>query len=66
MISFKLFPASTPFAVILVPTNNLTPMVMDTEKLKQEKEKFEALFQFASMGILVADAEARIILVNNF
>ncbi len=39
---------------------------MDTEKLKQEKEKFEALFQFASMGILVANAGAEIILVNNF
>jgi PAS domain S-box-containing protein len=39
---------------------------MDTEKLQQEKEKFEALFQFASMGILVADSNAEIILVNNF
>ena len=39
---------------------------MDTEKLKQEKEKFEALFQYASMGILVANAEAQIILMNNF
>ena len=39
---------------------------MDTEKLKQEKEKFEALFQYASMGILVANAEAEIILMNNF
>ncbi|MEO6541130.1 MAG: PAS domain-containing sensor histidine kinase [Ferruginibacter sp.] len=39
---------------------------MQTEKLKQEKEKFEALFQFASMGILVADAHAEILLVNNF
>lgn len=39
---------------------------MDTEKLKQEKEKFEALFQFASMGILVANAQAEIILMNNF
>ena len=39
---------------------------MDTEKLKQEKEKFEALFQFASMGILVANAKAEIILMNNF
>jgi len=41
-------------------------MELDTEKLKQEKEKFEALFQFASMGILVANAEAEIILMNNF
>ena len=39
---------------------------MDTEKLQQEKEKFEALFQYASMGILVANANAEIILVNNF
>ncbi len=39
---------------------------MDTENLKQEKEKFEALFQFASMGILVANAQAEIILMNNF
>jgi PAS domain S-box-containing protein len=39
---------------------------MDTEKLQQEKEKFEALFQFASMGILVANAKAEIILTNNF
>ncbi|MEO7308212.1 MAG: PAS domain-containing sensor histidine kinase [Ferruginibacter sp.] len=39
---------------------------MQTEKLRQEKEKFEALFQFASMGILVANAKAEILLVNNF
>jgi len=39
---------------------------MQTEKLQQEKDKFEALFQFASMGILVANAKAEIILVNNF
>ncbi|MEO6251955.1 MAG: PAS domain-containing sensor histidine kinase [Ferruginibacter sp.] len=39
---------------------------MPTEKLRQEKEKFEALFQFASMGILVANAQAEILLVNNF
>ncbi|MBK8610747.1 MAG: PAS domain S-box protein [Chitinophagaceae bacterium] len=39
---------------------------MVTRKLQQEKDKFEALFQFASMGILVADKKAEIILVNNF
>lgn len=36
------------------------------EKLQQEKDKFEALFQYASLGILVANAEAEIILMNNF
>ena len=39
---------------------------MDIQKLQEEKEKFEALFQFASMGILVANAKAEILLVNNF
>lgn len=39
---------------------------MDTEDLRQEKEKFEALFQYASMGILVTDATAEILLANNF
>ena len=39
---------------------------METEKLKQEKEKFEALFQHASMGILVANAQAKILLINHF
>ena len=39
---------------------------MDTEKLRQEKEKFEALFQHASMGILVANARAEILLINHF
>ena len=39
---------------------------MPIQKLKQEKEKFEALFQFASMGILVANAKAEILLLNNF
>lgn len=37
-----------------------------TENLQQEKEKFEALFQFASMGILVAGKGGVILLVNNF
>lgn len=31
-----------------------------------EDEKFEALFQYASMGILVADEKGSIILANNF
>lgn len=39
---------------------------MPKEKLRQEKEKFEALFQHASMGILVANAKAEILLVNHF
>ena len=39
---------------------------MAIQKLQQEKEKFEALFQYASMGILVANTKAEIILVNNF
>ncbi len=39
---------------------------MPIQKLQQEKEKFEALFQFASMGILVANAKAEILLLNNF
>ena len=39
---------------------------MPIKTLQQEKDKFEALFQFASMGILVANAKAEILLVNNF
>ncbi len=39
---------------------------MVKEKLQQEKEKFEALFQHASMGILVANSNAEILLVNHF
>ncbi|MBL7703604.1 MAG: PAS domain S-box protein [Ferruginibacter sp.] len=39
---------------------------MSTEKLRQEKEKFEALFQHASMGILVTNSKTEIILANNF
>lgn len=39
---------------------------MVNENLKQEKEKFEALFQHASMGILVANKNAEILLVNHF
>ncbi len=36
------------------------------ENLQHEKEKFEALFQFASMGILVINTKGDITLVNNF
>ncbi len=39
---------------------------MPVHKLQEEKDKFEALFQFASMGIAVANAKAEILLVNNF
>lgn len=41
---------------------------MDSPKnqLLNEKEKFEALFQHASLGILVANQHAEIILANNF
>ncbi|MFZ1306530.1 MAG: PAS domain S-box protein [Ferruginibacter sp.] len=39
---------------------------MSIQKLQQENEKFEALFQFASMGILVANSKAEILLLNNF
>lgn len=34
--------------------------------MKDSQQKFEALFQFASMGILVANEKAEIVLVNNF
>lgn len=34
--------------------------------LLKEKEKFEALFQYASMGILVINAKGEIMLANNF
>ena len=46
-----------------MPISNYT---MAPQKLQQEKEKFEALFQYASMGIVVANAKAEILLVNNF
>lgn len=39
---------------------------MAAQNLQQEKERFEALFQYASMGIVVANAKAEILLVNNF
>ncbi|MGG9972579.1 PAS domain-containing sensor histidine kinase [Ferruginibacter sp. SUN002] len=35
-------------------------------ELLREKEKFEALFQYASLGILVVNKNGEIILVNNF
>jgi len=34
--------------------------------MKDSQQKFEALFQHASMGILVADARGEIVLANNF
>lgn len=36
------------------------------QNLQQEKEKFEALFQYASMGILVASRFGEVLLANNF
>lgn len=39
---------------------------MSIKKLQQEKDKFEALFQHASMGICVVNVKAEIILANNF
>ncbi len=39
---------------------------MVKEELPEEKDRFESLIQYASMGILVANAKAEIILVNNF
>jgi PAS domain S-box-containing protein len=41
-------------------------IVQVTKTNHHENEKFEALFQFASMGILVANSEGSIILANNF
>ena len=41
-------------------------MVSNQIKLLNEKEKFEALFQFASLGILIINQEGEIILANNF
>ncbi|HNK27286.1 MAG TPA: PAS domain-containing sensor histidine kinase [Ferruginibacter sp.] len=37
-----------------------------TQNLQQEKDRFEALFQYASMGIVVAGKGGDILLVNNF
>lgn len=39
---------------------------LSTKHLQQEKEKFEALFQYASMGILVAGKAGEILMANNF
>ena len=38
---------------------------MDTE-IKKEKDRFEALFEYASMGIVVTDAHGQIRMVNQF
>ena len=35
-------------------------------QLQDEKDRFEALFEFASMGIVVTDDKARIQIVNQF
>jgi PAS domain S-box-containing protein len=43
-----------------------TTLFSSANVLLKEKEKFEALFQYASMGILVADKNGQIILANNF
>lgn len=42
------------------------PLESTENTLLKEKEKFEALFQYASMGILVANEVGEIVLVNNF
>lgn len=39
---------------------------MVPDKMEQENEKFEALFQHASMGILVTNAKAEMVMANNF
>ncbi len=41
-------------------------MVSSQIKLLNEKEKFEALFQYASLGILIVDQDGEIVLANNF
>lgn len=43
-----------------------TTLFSSENTLSKEKEKFEALFQYASMGILVASSTGEIILANNF
>lgn len=45
-----------------MPPDTLT----STQHLQQEKDRFEALFQYASMGIVVAGKGGDILLVNNF
>lgn len=42
------------------------PVEQHLIQIKSEDEKFEALFQYASMGILVANADGEITLVNNY
>ena len=54
------------FFVILAVKIIANTAYMNTKKLQEEKEKFEALFQHASMGILVANASAEIVLANDF
>ena len=41
-------------------------MVSSQIKLLNEQEKFEALFQYASLGILIVNQEGEIVLANNF
>ena len=41
-------------------------MIEPQISLLNEKEKFEALFQHASLGILIVNSVGEIILVNNF
>lgn len=43
-----------------------SPLKKAEEANKNEKNRFEALFQFASMGILVADASGTITMANDF
>ncbi len=38
----------------------------ESASLLKEKEKFEAMFRYASMGILVANSNQEILMVNNF
>ena len=54
------------FFVILAVKIIANTAYMNTKKLQEEKEKFEALFQHASMGILVANARPEIVLANDF
>lgn len=41
-------------------------MLPQQKELLNEKEKFDALFQHASLGILIVNQQGQIILVNNF
>lgn len=51
---------------VLLTFLNLSQGVDTETKLLKEIQKFEALFNYASMGILVADAKGEIILANPF